>query len=366
MLFRFYYENGRLYATLYEEDTRKSYRLSDDEISEVLDFVSKKGSSAIPKIANNDLILKYNGGIVRLKDYNKFKNDERFSFIFEKFSKKKVLDKKSIAKGGIIILASSVALASVFGILNNSNNKAKNIDNEIATYEASEEPSYDANTNYIDYEAINIQEPTVSEDDIVRNEIGINGEIDVEKARFTKENYWNIIEYYSNMYGVNPHIMYAIAVQERGVHATVIDNNGAIGLMQIQVDVWNNEDLRAYNYYTGNNDLLHITVEKLADLSFNIQVACAFYQFCFKQMKGNTLAALMAYNRGPTAAKNIITTYANAVGISYEEVLNNPNNLGWLNYQTLDYSGDEDYIRHVMRYFDGNFSEIGLNSTCKK
>ena len=356
----FYYDiNNKLSAKLYDRESRVDSDLSDEQIELTLDYLAKHSNKIKPpRISRENLVFMFEGELIRLKDYKKFVNDPRFKTVFDRYNKKSKIDKKTIIKG-VAILAGVITLGtSLYGIINSNKDKTTDDTPYSVVVEAEENAAYAPNIIYSD-DAV-IQNDTI--DDNANNVLNIEDRSQEQKAIFTRENYYNLIEYYSRLYGINPDIMCAIATQERGVHSEKKDAGGAIGLMQVQVSVWDNESLKVFNNMTNSYETLYATEDKLSKIDFNVQFACAIFSDCLNKMNGNVLAAVMAYNRGPTAARNIIRTYANSKGMTCDDVLNNPNDLGWLHYEGLDYAGDPKYVEHVMSYYTGNYLDIGIDN----
>lgn len=204
------------------------------------------------------------------------------------------------------------------------------------------------NTDKKDYEEA--KDNNVLKADVISN-LQIEDETESEKANKTKELYYDIIEKYANMYGVSPSVILAIATQERGVHSDTIDQGGAIGLMQVQVSVWDGKDLEVYNYDTNSKEKIHITLDDLRDVSFNIKVGCAIFQNYLKQMKDNYPLAIQSYNMGPSSVNKILNAYCLSCGKTYDEVINS-DDLGWLYFRNSSYPGDISYLEHVLRYIN--------------
>ena len=70
------------------------------------------------------------------------------------------------------------------------------------------------------------------QDDYRIIEVDYEKRTETDKFKKGKRYYNDIISYYSNIYGIDPQIMLAIAVQESGEHR-INQNTPAIGLMQI-------------------------------------------------------------------------------------------------------------------------------------
>lgn len=174
-----------------------------------------------------------------------------------------------------------------------------------------------------------------------------------EKALKTKELYGETIEKYATMYGLDPKLVLALATQERGIHSPTMDAGGATGLMQIQNSIWVGNSVTAYNFETGKNESLHITLDILANCENNIQAGCMILQNCMKENEYNYLLSIQAYNMGTTGTRKAITTYSNVNGQSKEDIITNPYDCGWLEYRD-GINGDPNYVEHVLSYMGNN------------
>ena len=319
-------------ATYYDN---KFEAVQKDDLNKMLDEFNKRNINVHNIYFNGDDLECFIGGLkVILKDYYYFQNDSRFDFI------------------------SSIISVAAYKV-NNKNHES---------YESYVEPSYstiyvDSNpasldndiNKKIDSGTINVdkkdyeeaQNNNVLKVGVISN-LQIEDETESEKANKTKELYYDIIEKYANMYGVLPSVILAIATQERGVHSDTIDQGGAIGLMQVQVSVWDGKDLEVYNYDTNSKEKIHITLDNLRDVSFNIKVGCAIFQNYLKKMKDNYPLAIQSYNMGPSSVNKILNAYCLSCGKTYDEVINS-DDLGWLSFRNSSYPGDSFYLEHVLR-----------------
>lgn len=178
---------------------------------------------------------------------------------------------------------------------------------------------------------------------------------DCEKASKTKQSYGEMIEKYAEMYGLDSNLVMALATQERGVHSSTMDRGGATGLMQIQNSVWVDNSITAYNFKTGKNETCKITKGSLGDCETNIKLGCMILQDCMKRNNYNILLGLQAYNMGTRGVGRAVLAYAADVGCSKEEIINNPNDCGWLNYRE-GIAGDPMYVEHVLSYIGDDVS----------
>lgn len=206
-------------------------------------------------------------------------------------------------------------------------------DDELSKYTI--EPEEDIDTVYIDYENL-------------YNE---------EKAQITKEKYFDKIKTSAEAYGLDPDLVLGMATQERGVHATEVDPGGGIGLMQIQYSVWAGHELTAKIWDDSKQEYvtktLTVTDELMKDIDSNIEMGCMILQQCLKLSKYNILVATQMYNMGVGSMYDILDAYAADTGQTREDILNNPEDTGWLNYRTMK-KGDPEYIENVNKWIADN------------
>ncbi len=177
-----------------------------------------------------------------------------------------------------------------------------------------------------------------------------------EDIQNTKERYYEVIKEYAHRYGLDPDLMTALATQERGIHGYEVDPGGAIGLMQIQVSAWEGETLTAYNFDTNSYETISVDTSSLSNLEENVKVGCMIFQSNLRELNYNPLLSLQAYNMGIGTAHKLARIYAEESGISKEEVLENKNDFGWMNYRDEIPYGDPRYIEHVISYLGSDFT----------
>lgn len=182
-----------------------------------------------------------------------------------------------------------------------------------------------------------------------------------EDAKRTRKLYSDIFEKYANIYGGDKDLYLAIATQERGVHSSEKDSNGALGLMQIQVGVWEGETITAFNLKKEKYDSVKITEQSIKDLETNIKVGIMIYQNYLQQLDYNILAALQAYNCGVSKMKKIIEYYAETQNKTYNKVIKSQYDTNWMKYRKLLMTcGDTKYVENVLRYYNKNSDSISL------
>lgn len=194
-----------------------------------------------------------------------------------------------------------------------------------------------------------VQEIAVNLDDKKVIEIEYEDRTDHEKYRITKAYYEGMITNISNEYGIDPQIMIAIATQESGIHDTR-DDRAAIGLMQIEKAVWDNEKLSAYNYSKKTYETLTINKERLKDLEFNIRVACMHFQHCLKASKYNIPVAIQMYNFGYGNMEKVFKL-CYGQNATIENTSSKCEN-EWLDYRSYLETGDKNYLEHILSYIE--------------
>lgn len=174
-----------------------------------------------------------------------------------------------------------------------------------------------------------------------------------EKAVSAKSNYYNLVSKYAKTYGIDKDLMMAIGTQEKGVHSTEIDPGGGVGLMQMQYQVWVNQDVKAYNFDTNSWESFHVTDSNIRELDTNIKIACMYFQNCLVNMDYNVPAALCAYNWGMTSTKNKLNEFSKDRGLSLNEVLE-ANDTSWINLFNVNGDTSLAYPKMVLSYYDSS------------
>lgn len=183
--------------------------------------------------------------------------------------------------------------------------------------------------------------------------IDFNDRTSAEKAVSAKSNYYSLVSKYAKTYGIDKDLMMAIGTQEKGVHSTEIDPGGGVGLMQMQYQVWVNQDVKAYNFDTNSWESFHVTDSNIRELDTNIKIACMYFQNCLVSMDYNVPAALCAYNWGMTSTKNKLSEFSQDRGLSLNEVLE-ANDTSWINLFNVNGDASLAYPKMVLSYYDSS------------
>ena len=185
--------------------------------------------------------------------------------------------------------------------------------------------------------------------------------------------YGNSIKKYSNQYGIDEKLIYAIILQENPDNTLNYSNIGGHGIMQIE-SIWNNEIIRAYNFETNNIEELTIDTNKATeDPDYCIKVGCMIFNNYYNYLNdtfGDKLddktlfvATLFAYNKGISQVSNSLTL--NVFNLDYF--------LGDIKNSS---GGDNYYDEHVLSFISdqvislkdkyGNVKNILVDNLQKK
>ena len=347
----------------YEKDNEKE--LKNEDAIQFLKTFEKYDKVKIKCVAN-DVMFNYGHDSLTVEDYPHVFSDERLDEVFDSVlgNKTTVVNSnhpktKKVKRKNKYNTKKIITTAFIAAVLGTTAVKSipKEADNEYIVQ----------SNKVIDYEPVTLQENTEARDKYLqeiitryKNTAFINyetrDEYEMLKHQNTIENYKEIIDYYSEMYGIDSNLMTAIATQERGVHSEEMDEGGATGLMQIQNDAWDNEYLSAYNFEGSNWEEVYVDTEQLKDINYNIKIGCMIFQNYLYQLDYNPIAATQAYNMGIGTIGMIYSDYCSDNGLDINETISDPRNLGWMDYRKEIPYGDQEYIEHVYSYLGDNFS----------
>lgn len=150
--------------------------------------------------------------------------------------------------------------------------------------------------------------------------------------------------------GISQELFYGMISVESSFNMSSKSKAGAVGLMQIMPNV-----------HTGVKTIIHPTNPALTlsvtatesnlatDPKVNIVTGVALIQGYINQYKGNIYMAVQAYNNGSGNVDKAVRMYASDKGKSYDDVLNDRNDLGWLSElpKFMSPNSDFDYAAKV-------------------
>ena len=361
------YNNGRILDIKAEEIKYGKRKICFFD-KNVVDFIKELEQETISKVLveKSNIIFNADGVEVIIKNYNTLKNYpifEKLRVILNREYRKEKLRKSKLnrLKLGTTAILLSAGIAATFMLKEN----AKAMDFPIIektsnlAFEAIEvEPEI-----IIDGEEIIIDEESKTDETINQKtysydiDIPFNDRTDSPKYINCKEQYGELITKYSNMYGLDPNLMIAVATQESGVHNSYDETTAAIGLMQIEKSVWNNKSITVYNYETKEDETLNINLDTMINLETNIKLGCMIMRQQMDYMRNNPVAALWSYNYGYGNMNVVLNAYTKEKGVSINSVLDNYYDFSYITnkfYANLVSNGDSYYVEHVLSYMGDN------------
>ncbi|MBQ8057780.1 MAG: lytic transglycosylase domain-containing protein [Ruminococcus sp.] len=114
---------------------------------------------------------------------------------------------------------------------------------------------------------------------------------------FYPQQYSSEVAYYSEMYGVDETLVYAVIRTESGFRAEVESSAGAMGLMQIMPSTFE------WLQNLKDGEITHSTSELLTP-EVSIEYGTYFLSYLLSHYDGNEMLAVAAYNAGMTNVDN--------------------------------------------------------------
>ena len=342
--------SGRMNYTITKND-RFKYATYKDIIDDVINTANDK---IVTKIVDGNIYFRNSYVTVVIKNYRNNK-DITLDQVIDRVKKINILEKKKRIRNKKIKRIRTLAGVTIIslGVIFSSTliNKI-----EINSYKDNSSYHHNLNQETInDTEIVKVIEEEL-EEAIPEKDYGEIIELNVEsrtcsdKYNDTKQTYYEKISKISNNYGIDPRIMLAIATQETGEH-DINTNAPALGLMQIELSVWDGEELSAYNFSEGRYEKIKITEEKLKDIDFNIRVACMYFQKCLKDSNYDLNIAIQMYNFGYGNIEKTFRMYHNDGDMQLPDALKHYSD-DWLEYRDYINVGDKEYLEHIISYIE--------------
>lgn len=312
-----------------------------DEIDENYSYVTFKN------VNEQELEYYYEQEEKREKEIRRKIQEEKRKQTQIKNEKKRKVKRKNKFKRAVIALT----LATTATLIAVANQKETNTLESPAFEDTYNPPIVDTNgVNEItkinmDLEYDSPKEKNNINEDSELLELDIEENTQNEKYLYCKNNYGDLITKYANMYGIDPKVAIAVFTHERGYHSDTMDPGGAIGLCQVQLDVWNDKDIKAFNFETNSWETYHIKEENIKNLEQNIKAGVMILQESLRQVSYMILQGVQNYNYG---LGNLNVAFRQS-GLNADE-LNEQNNKEWMQYRDLIKGGDPLYIEHVFQY----------------
>lgn len=210
-------------------------------------------------------------------------------------------------------------------------------------------------------ESLEAEIPVVQEEKIEENVAYLEFEHnrDSEKGDHAYDNYYELVEKYSNKWGVSPNIIMSMLTQESGGYST--------NLMQIQFWSWKDQIISVYNFEAGKyeklvltdnpqeyerkyGDIITITESDLNNPITNISVGTVLFRESARVMSNHIGASIQCYNFGYGNMMKVLKETASQTGVSVDRILEDQENIDFVNYTHIIDAGDPNYLSNVMQY----------------
>ncbi len=201
--------------------------------------------------------------------------------------------------------------------------------------------------------------------------ISYDSSYDEVKYNNVVDNYLPMIEERATRWGVSVNLVLSMIAQESGGY---VDN-----LMQIQFNSWKDMPITLYNFekqyeetiiltdhpndFAGRPNTQLITPEDLLNPKTNISVGCIILRYSFEKMHYNIPAAIQCYNFGVGNMLTVLEETANEQGCSVEDLLEDQDNVSFLDYRDIISVGDPLYLEHVLRFLEDPENGVSIKYT---
>lgn len=376
--FNFYIKDEVVCCDIYENSHTTSY-IGDEALGK-LRYANLSNFHSV-SLASGDVILYSDRRTVVINNYNNFfqngilenyKNLQNIIVDTIREKRRKRVKKKKLKQLGTI--TTTIALsATVVTIIGGAiylhfikDNNAPIEPTIIQTEEIPLDTTISANTteeNDFELELTNEEIASMIEDSNTINEyityLDYENIRDTEKGNHAHNEFYDIVEEYSNKWGISPNLVMCMLTQESGGYET--------NLMQIQFSSWEDQIIKAHNFNTGEDQLLVLTrnqddyksqygniicisPEELKNPITNISVGCVILRESIRAMDGHICAGIQCYNLGTGNMIKVLNATASASNTSVEELLSDQNNIEFSEYTNLIDAGDSEYLAHVIRF----------------
>lgn len=139
-----------------------------------------------------------------------------------------------------------------------------------------------------------------------------------------------------NDFGIDPYSFICLLMCESSLnHNDTIPggkyyNGFAVGISQLETP--NGQEVTAFNYATNQEETMYETMENALDIRNNMKLGVMNYQNVLNRYHGNERLAFQSYNYGYGLVDLIVNIYADEIGVSFDEVVENLEDVGWLKY----------------------------------
>ncbi len=155
-------------------------------------------------------------------------------------------------------------------------------------------------------------------------------------------------------FGVDPYTFLCLMFCESSLnHEDTIPNgkfyNGfGVGICQLETP--NGQEVTAFNYNTNQEETIYETMDNAINKRTNMKIGIMRYQKVLDRYHGNEKLALQSYNYGSGLVDLIVAIYADEKGVSFDDVLNNYSDTGWLKYVQEAYENPQGFASKYSSY----------------
>ncbi len=155
----------------------------------------------------------------------------------------------------------------------------------------------------------------------------------------------------ANDFGIDPYIFLSLMIKESSLdHESTIPggkNYNGFGVGICQLETPSGQQINAFNYSTNTTETIYETMENAIDKRTNIKMGIMRYQNVLEKYQGNENLALQSYNYGQGLIDLIVAIYANEIGSSYDQVVSNFEDTGWMKYVKLAHADPVGFVNSL-------------------
>ena len=163
-------------------------------------------------------------------------------------------------------------------------------------------------------------------------------------------------------FGIDPYIFLSLMIKESSLdHEATIPggkNYNGFGVGICQLETPSGQQINAFNYSSGKEETIYETMENALDKKTNIKIGVMRYQNVLEKYCGNENLALQSYNYGQGLMDLIITAYANEIGSTYEQVVLNFEDTGWLKYVKIAHEDPVKFVNSLDQTQYSSFKDV--------
>lgn len=174
--------------------------------------------------------------------------------------------------------------------------------------------------------------------------------------KFLSNEYGKYAYEYGEQFGVDPYILVAMSMQEASLRPTA-SSGASYGLYQINIPSPGKEwEISATNVITGEVESEIVSSQTVKNPATNTKIAAMRFQNSLRKYHNNIYMAMQSHNFGDGALSFIIDKYADKIGSTSEEVMENYADVGWIeevkqfSYDPKGYITDEDLVKFADKH----------------